>query len=132
MNYALNVLWLERNIGMAVDQVFGEVSTHLQPVFEPLYDGASRLCTSYMCLADCWPMQGQAGACRCPCAQQCRDVAAVLHTAGWLLAPVLCCRQETVMQTVSSAVGSAVAMLHLYMLLLPSLELPGAAHIKQK
>ena len=32
VNYALNVLWLERNIGMAVDQVFGEVSTHLQPL----------------------------------------------------------------------------------------------------
>ena len=34
VNYALNVLWLERNIGMAVDQVFGEVSTPLQPGFE--------------------------------------------------------------------------------------------------
>eukprot|EP00891_Asterochloris_glomerata_P001453 jgi/Astpho2/1453/Aster-06302 len=35
VNYALNVLWLERNIGMAVDQVFGESETQRRaPVTE--------------------------------------------------------------------------------------------------
>ena len=85
--------------------------------------GPAGLCTSYMWLADCRPMQGQAAACalsRAGMLQQCFDA------AGRLLAPGLCCRQETVMQTASSSVGIAVAMLKLCMLLLPSGELSGA------